>query len=94
MQQPTTNRHRATHNVAEAFWLLAGIVVLIASADAIAVLAAAALIITAVWWMVREIVHRVRNHAERAPVVQLRPALTDRRDLKTAHAVWGGPRAA
>jgi uncharacterized membrane protein YhiD involved in acid resistance len=96
MQHTTTSRHPGTHNVAAAFWLLAGITVLIASGDAFALLTAAAVIVTAVWLMIREIGHRVRNHAELAPVVHLRPGSTRQRNPKntSAHAPWRGPTAA
>jgi hypothetical protein len=97
MQHTTTNRHPGTHNVAAAFWLLAGIIVLITSGDAIALLTAAAVIVTAVWWTVREIQHRVRNHHAVLPaVIHLRPASTSQRHPKntSAHASWRGPNAA
>jgi Flp pilus assembly protein TadB len=97
MQHSTTNRHPgARDSVAEAFLLAAGIAVLIASADALAVLIAAVAIVTVVWGMIRAIGHRVRNRAHLAPVTHLRPALASHRDLKTtsSHASWRGPSAA
>ena len=97
MQHTTANRHPGTHNVAAVFWLLAGIIVLIATGDAFALVTAAAVIVTAVWWMIREIEHRVRNHrAELATVIHLRPASTSQRQPNNtpAHASWRGPSAA
>jgi uncharacterized membrane protein YhiD involved in acid resistance len=97
MRHITINRHPGTHNVAAIFWLLAGVIVLIASGDAFALLTAAAVIVTAVWWMVREIEHRVRNrHAEFARVIHLRRASTSQRHPKNtaAHAPWRGRGAA
>ena len=97
MHHTTTNRHPGTHNVAAVFWLLAGIIVLIATGDAFALVTVAAVIVTAVWWMIREIEHRVRNHrAEPANVIHLRPASTSQRQPNntSAHASWRGPSAA
>ena len=97
MQHTTTNRHPgARASVAGGFLLAAGIVVMIGSADALALLIAAVAIVTLVWGMIREIEHRVRNRAELAPVTHLRPASTARRHLKTtsSHASWRGPSAA
>lgn len=97
MQHTMTNQHPgARDSVAGVFLLAAGIAVMIASADALALLIAAVAIVTLVWGMIRGIGHRVRNRAELAPVTQLRPALKARRDLKTssAHVSWRGPSAA
>ncbi len=97
MQHTTTNRHSGTRDsVAGALLLAAGIAVLIASADALAVMIAAVVIVTLVWAAIREIEHRVRNRAELAPVTHLRPTLASHRDLKTtsSHASWRGPTAA
>lgn len=97
MQHTTINRPPGTHHsVAAAFWLLAGIVVLIVSGDALAILIAAVVIATLIWGMIREIEHRVRNRGELALVTHLRPASTGQRDPKktSAHASWRGPRAA
>ena len=87
MQHPTIKQQHGTHNVASAFWLVAGLIVLIVSGDAFAFLTAAAVIVTAAWWMIREIEHRVRKSAAKLPpVLDLRPALTGRRDLKETSA--------
>jgi hypothetical protein len=92
-----SGRHGSHHTVAAAFWILAGIIVVIAFADALTLLAFAFAIVTTVWWIYREVEHRVdRNDAEMARVTHLRPALTGQRDLKktSAHASWRGPSAA
>ncbi len=100
MQRSTTMRHPGNHDtVAAAFWLVAGIIVMIASGDALALLIAAVTIVTLVWRMIRAIEHRVRNRAELAPVTHLRPALTARparpdHKNSSAHGSWRGPRAA
>jgi hypothetical protein len=87
MQHTTINRHSGTREtVAAAFWLLAGIIVLIAAGDAFALLVAAVVIVTLTWGMVREIERRLRNHAELASVTHLRPASTGQRDPKTTPA--------
>ena len=87
MQYPTVNRHPGTHNVADGLLLLAGLMVLIVSGDAFAFITAAAVIVTAAWWMIREIEHRVRKSAAKLPpVLDLRPALTGQRDLKETSA--------
>jgi Flp pilus assembly protein TadB len=97
MQHTATNRHHGTRDsVAAAFLLLAGIIVMIASGDALALLIAAVVIVTLVWGMIRGIQDRVRNRAELARVTHLRPASTGQRELKRtpAHASWRGPSAA
>jgi hypothetical protein len=97
MHQTTSNRDSGTHDtVAAAFLLLAGIIVLIASGDAFAILVATVVIVTLAWGLIREIEHRVRNGAQLAPVTHLLPASTGRLHLKktSAHALWRGPGAA
>jgi hypothetical protein len=96
MKLTTTKRHQGSHHIVAAFWLVAGIIVIIASGDALAVLIAAVAVVTLGWEMIRAIERRVRNRTKLAPVTQLRPALTARRDLKrtSAHGSWHGPRAA
>lgn len=93
----TINRNSGTRDtVASAFWLLAGIIVLIVSGDAFALLIAAVVVVTLVWGLIREIERRVRHGADLAPVAYLRPASTGQLDLKrtSAHASWRGPSAA
>jgi len=96
MQLTTTKRQQRRHDTVAAFWLVAGIIVMIASGDALALLIAAVAIVTVVWGMIRAIERRVRNRTQPAPVTQLHPAMTARRDLTktTVHGSWHGPRAA
>ena len=96
MQPTTTKRRQRRHDTVAAFWLVAGTIVLIASGDALALLIAAVAIVTVVWGMIRAIERRVRNRTQPAPVTQLHPAMTARRDLKktTVYGSWHGPRAA
>jgi hypothetical protein len=92
-----SGRHGTHHTVAAAFWILAGVIIVIALGDALTLLAVAFAIVTTVRWIYREVEHRVqRNDAEMAPVTHLRPALTGQRDLKkiSAPASWRGPSAA
>jgi uncharacterized membrane protein len=98
MRHTTISGHHGSHHtVVAAFWILAGIIVVIAFGDALTLLAVALAIATTVWWIYREVEHRVeRNDAKMVPVTQLRPALTGQRDLKktSAHASWRGRSAA
>lgn len=100
MRQTTiTGRHDTHHPIAEALWILAGIIVMLAFGDALTLLALTFAIVTmtTAWWTYRKVEHRFeRNDAEMAPVTHLRPAPTGQRDLKntSAHASWRGPRAA
>jgi hypothetical protein len=98
MRHTTTSAQHGTHHtVAAAFWILAGVIAVIAFGDALTLLAVALAIVTMARWIYREVEHRVeRNDAKMAPVTHLRPALTGQRNLKTisAHASWRGPRAA
>ncbi len=93
MQSTTINRSMGTYEtVASAFLLLAGIVVMIASGDAFAMLVATVVILTVGWGMIRQIEHRVRSRAALAPVIHLRPALIGQRHLEktSAHPSWRG----
>ena len=98
MRHITINGNNGAHDAeAAVFWIFAGIIVVIAFGDALTVLAVAFAIVTTVWWIYREVEHRVdRNDAQMAPVTHLRPAVTGQRDLKktSAHASWRGPSAA
>jgi hypothetical protein len=93
-----TGHHRDHHTVAAAFWIVAGVIAVIALGDAFMLLAVALAIVTIARWVYREATHRVveRNDTGMAPVTHLRSALTDQRDLKntSAHASWRGPSAA
>ncbi|BBZ38712.1 hypothetical protein [Mycobacterium conspicuum] len=87
MQHTTVNqRHETRDSVASAFLLVAGILVMIASADALAVLIGAVLIVSLVWGLIREIRHRVRHRAALASVTHLPTASTGRRGAKTIAA--------
>jgi hypothetical protein len=96
MQLTTTKRQQRRHDTVAAFWLVAGIIVMIASGDALALLIAAVAIVTLVWGMIRVIERRVRNRTDLVRVTQLHPALPAGRVLKrtSAHGSWLGPRAA
>ncbi|OBG72821.1 MULTISPECIES: hypothetical protein [unclassified Mycobacterium] len=81
--------------IAEALWVLAGIVVLLAFGDAVllVVLASAIAALAAIWWIHRDVERRARRgDAALAPVT----ALPRRRvgPSATAHGRWRGPRAA
>jgi flagellar basal body-associated protein FliL len=86
----TIGGHRSTHNAeAAVFWIFAGIIILIAIGDALAVLAAAIAIVTAISWVYRKVEHRSeRSGTEMAPVTRLLPELTGQRDFEntSAHA--------
>jgi divalent metal cation (Fe/Co/Zn/Cd) transporter len=81
MQDTITNRRHGTRDsVASAFLLVAGILVMLASADALVVLIAAVLIASLVWGLIREIRHGLRNRAALASVTHLHVI---RHDAKT-----------
>jgi hypothetical protein len=96
----TSSGQHGTHlPIAEALWILAGIILLIAFGDALTLLALAFAIVTmtTAWWIYRKAEHRAeRSDAQLAPVTHLRPAWTGHRDRKetSAHASWRGPSAA
>jgi hypothetical protein len=98
MRHTTISGHHGTHHtVAAAFWILAGIIAVIAFGDFFALLAVALATATTARWIFREAEHRrERNDAGMAPVTHLRPVLTGQCELKktSAHASWHGPRAA
>ena len=80
----TIGGRHGTHEVEVAvFWIVAGIIIVIAFGDALAVLAVA----IAIAWMYRKVEHRLeRTDAEMAPVTRLRPGSTGPRDLKDTPA--------
>jgi uncharacterized membrane protein YhiD involved in acid resistance len=80
----TISGHRGTHNAeAAALWLFAGIIILIAIGDALAVLAVTIAIVTAISWIYRKVEHRSeRSGAQMAPVTRLRPELTGQHDFE------------
>jgi len=98
MRHATISGHNGTHDAeATAFWIFAGIIVVIAFGDVLTLLAVALAIVTTAWWISRQVEHRVaKNEAKVASVTHLRPALTGQRDLKktSAHGSWRGPSAA
>jgi len=86
---------------AEALWILAGVILMLAFGDALIVLglAFAIVAVAATWWTWthRKVENRVeRNDAEWASVTHLRAALAGQRDLNkaSAHAQRRGPSAA
>jgi hypothetical protein len=80
----TLGRHRGSYDVeAAVFWIFAGIILLIAFGDAIAVLAAVVAMVAAVAWIYRKIEHRFeRDDAPAAPVTHLRLTSTGQHDAK------------
>ena len=88
MRHTTISGHHGAHDAeATVFWIFTGIIMVIAFGDVLTLLAVAFAIVTIAWWISRKVEHRVeRNDAEMAPVTQLRPALTDQRDLKKTSA--------
>ena len=78
MQTTTASPHHETRDsIASVFLLAAGIIVLIASADALAALTAAVMIASLVWGLIREIQRHVHNRAELAPLTHLRSVRQD-----------------
>jgi predicted outer membrane lipoprotein len=100
MRQSTTtiSGHVGVHHAeAAVFWILAGIIVVIGGGDVLALLAVAFAIVTTLWWLYREVEHRLeRSDAGMAAATHVRPELTGRRDPKrtSAHVSWRGSRAA
>jgi hypothetical protein len=92
----TISGHRGTHDVEAAiFWIFAGLIMVIAFGDAVAVLAVAVAIVTAVAWIYRTVEHRLeRNDARPAPVTHLRPELAGQHDRASAHGLLHRPHAA
>ncbi|HTY32854.1 hypothetical protein [Mycobacterium sp.] len=98
MRHITISGNHGTHDrEGVAFWIFAGIIMVIAFGEALAVLAAVFVIVAAVSWVYREVERRFkRSDMEMAPVTHLRPALLGEGDLKMASVdpSWHGPRAA
>jgi hypothetical protein len=89
--------HRGGYDLeAAAFWIFAGIIVVIAFGDALAVLGIAIAIASVIAWIYSKVERRLDISDEAmAPVAHLRPQLTGQHDPTTsAHASWHGPRAA
>ena len=93
----TISEHRGSHDLeAAAFWIFAGIIVVIAFGDALAVLGIAIAIASVIAWIYSKVEGRLeRSDEAMAPVAHLRPEMTGQRDPKTsADASWRGPRVA
>jgi hypothetical protein len=92
----TISEHRGTHDAEAAlFWIFAGLIMVIAFGDAVAILAVAVAIVTAVAWIYRTVEHRLeRNHEHMAPVTHLRPEFTGQPDGTSVHASSHRPHAA
>jgi hypothetical protein len=104
MWQTTISGHHGSHHtvaaaawIVGAFWIVAGIVAVIALGGGLTRLAVALAIVATEWRLLSEVEHRFeRNDLEMARVTHLRPAPTGQSDLKktSAPASWRGPRAA
>ncbi|SPM28971.1 hypothetical protein [Mycobacterium terramassiliense] len=98
MRHITLGAHRDIHDAeAVAFWIFAGIIMVIAFGEALAVLAVVFAILAATSWIYHRVERRLGRHdAALAPVARLRPESIAQRDLKTTSAgpTWRGPRAA
>jgi predicted outer membrane lipoprotein len=101
MPHTTNRRHHGVYDAeAAAFWIFAGIIVVIAFRDVstllvvgLTLLAVAFAIVTAAWWVSRNSEHRVaRSHSAVASVTHLRPTLTGQRARARSSRL--GPRAA
>jgi len=92
----TFSGHHGTRDAEAAlFWIFAGIIMLIAFGDAVAVLAVVVAILTAVAWIYRTVEHRLRrDDAPTAPVTHLRPEFGGQHDATSAHALFHRPHAA
>ena len=95
-----SEKHGTHHTIVAELSILAGVLMLVALGDALAVSALAVAFVLTAWWIYREIGHRVEarhagKHAQVAQVAQvvtvtnLRPTVT-----APAHISWHGPRAA
>ena len=72
MQQTAiAGRHESHYPIAETLWVLAGIIVLLAFGDVVALLAVALAIaaMAAAWWIHRRSAHRVGSHGHAAAVI-------------------------
>jgi hypothetical protein len=89
-----SEKHGTHHTVAAEFWILAGVIALVALGDALAVSVVAVAVVITAWWIYGEVEHRVeRKHAAPAAVSHLQPAQRSLKDV-AAQPVWHGPRAA
>jgi Flp pilus assembly protein TadB len=98
MRYITISGHHAGHHtvaaafwIVAAFWMVAGIVAVTALGGGLTRLAVALAIVITEWWILTGVERRVeRNHAEMAPVANLRPSQCDLKEI-SAHASWRGP---
>jgi ABC-type nickel/cobalt efflux system permease component RcnA len=56
---------RHLHTIAAAFWIVVGIVAVMAFGDALTLLAVALAIVTAAWWICREVDRRLKSNDAR-----------------------------
>ncbi len=97
MRHITIGGHHTYDAEAVAFWIFAGIIMLIAFGEALAVLAVVFAIVAAISWIYREVERRFeRNDEAAAPVTPLRPELTGHGGVAwtSADPRWHRPRAA
>jgi hypothetical protein len=82
----TISEHRGTgYAEVAAFWILAGVILVIAFGDFLALLGGALVVAAAISWAYRAVERRWERHeAEMASVSHLRPALTRQQDLRRA----------
>jgi hypothetical protein len=92
-----SGQHGNHYTELAAFWIFAGIIVMIAFRGFLTQLAVAFAVAIAISWIYSAVEHRLaRNDARATPVTHLRPASIDQRDLKktSAHMSLRGHRAA
>jgi ABC-type nickel/cobalt efflux system permease component RcnA len=59
---------RYRHTIAAAFWIVVGMVAVIAFGDTLTLVAVALAVVTAAWWIWREVEHRVKSNDARRNV--------------------------
>jgi uncharacterized metal-binding protein len=64
MRHTTISGHRVAHRTLVAFWIIAGIIAVLVVGDAFTLLALA--IVTAAWWILSAVEHRVESVGSRA----------------------------
>ncbi|MCV7101027.1 hypothetical protein [Mycobacterium palustre] len=97
MRHTTISGHHQAHDVeAAVFWIFAGIIVVIAFSEVLALLAIGFAVVTAAWWISRRLERRgASSDWETAPVTRLHRAPSRRHDQNEAsHSSWIGPSAA
>ena len=82
----TISEHRGTgYAEVAAFWILAGVILVIAFGDFLALLGIALAAAAVISWLYRAVERRWEtNHPDMASVSHLRPALTGQQDLPQA----------